>query len=94
MGVAQLGVQVESEVLVKGKLLVTHTDVAVSTLLDDSTSVDGLDDGINGVVKVLNHDGVSLLDSELNSLNELGVGKTGNLEVGVLHAILKPSDTL
>jgi hypothetical protein len=50
MRVTQFGVQVESEVLVKGELLVTHTDVAVSSLLDHSARVNGLDDSVNSVV--------------------------------------------
>lgn len=78
----------------EGELLITHTDVSVSSFFDDSTSVNGLDDGVNSVVKVLNHHGVTFLDSKLNGLHKLGVGKTGDLKVSVLHALLKPSNTL
>jgi hypothetical protein len=94
MRVTQLGVQVEREIFMKGKLFVTHTDVLVPTFLDNSASIHRLNNSIDSVVKVLNHHGVSLLNGKLNSLYQFGVGETSDLEVGVLHTFLKPGNSL
>jgi len=49
----------------QGELLVTHLDVSVLTTLDDGTSIDGLDDSIDAVLKILNQDRVTCLDGRL-----------------------------
>lgn len=61
MRVTELGVQVQSEVVVERKLFVSQLDVLILTLSDNSTSVDGLNNGINAVLKVFNKHGFTLL---------------------------------
>ena len=86
--------QVEVEVVMQGQLLVAHLDVLALTALDNGTGVHRLDDGINVVLEVLNHDGVSGLDGRFKNLNHPGVGKTGDLKVIGLLTLLQPGDTL
>lgn len=90
----QLGVQVQGEVRVKPKLLVSHLNVLVLTTLDNGTSVDGLNDGVDVVLKVLNHDGVSSFDAGFKSLDDLGVRQTGDIEIVSLLTLLEPGDAL
>lgn len=94
MRVGQLGLHVKVELIGQVKLLITQLDVLVLTLLGNSTTVNGGNDGVNGVLQVLNHDGLALLDSHLDGLDHLGVVKTGDLQVGVLLTLLQPGDTL
>ena len=63
MRVGQLGVQVQVEVVVEGKLLVSHLDVSITSLFDNGTSIDGLEHGIDGVKQVLDQHGLALFDS-------------------------------
>ena len=94
MGVRQLGVQVEVEVGVESELLVSHLDVTVTSLLNDSTSVNGLKDGINAVVQVLNQNGQSLFYGCFDHFDDLRVGESSDLEVVLLLALSQPGDTL
>lgn len=79
MGVAQLGVKVELEVIVERKLLVSEFNVLVLALLNDSTSVYRLYNSINTILEILNKHGLALLKGHLNGPHHLIVRQTGDL---------------
>jgi hypothetical protein len=54
VGVGKLGVEVKVELVGEGEFLVSHLDVLVLSLLDNSAGVHGLNNGVNAVLKVLN----------------------------------------
>lgn len=94
MGVSKFGMEIECEALVETKLLVTHLDVSALTLLDNGTSVDWLNDGINVVLQVFNQHWLSALDGKFQSLDHLLVGEPGDLQVVRLFSFSEPGDTL
>jgi len=73
MRVSQLSVEVKVELFGKRKFLVSHLDVLVLTLFNDGTSVHGLNDSVNRVFEVLDHNRLAHFDGHLNSLNHLAV---------------------
>ena len=79
MRALQLSVQVQGELWVKGKFFVTHLDVLALTALDDGSGIDGLDNSVNGVLKVLNHDWFTRFNTCLKNLDHLRVGKSRDL---------------
>ena len=93
MRVLQLSVHEQLEVRAQGKHLVTHLDVLRFTFLDDLSSIDRLDDSIDLIHHVLNEDWLSRLDSELNSLDHLGICQPSDLQL-VTIGLLDPNNTL
>jgi hypothetical protein len=94
MWVSKFGMEIELEALVETELLVAHLDVRTLTLLDDGTSVDWLNDGIDGVLQVFNQHWLSALDGKFQSLDHLLVGEPGDLQVVLLFSFSEPRDTL
>ena len=94
MWVSKLRVKVEFEILVQVELLVTHLDVFALAPLDDGTSVDRLNHGIDGVLQILNQHWLSSLDRKLQSLNHLGVAQSRDLQVVLLFFFSDPRDSL
>lgn len=94
MRVGKLGVQEEVEVGVQGEFLVSHLDVLGFTLLNDSSTVNWLNDGIDGVLHVLNQDWLPIFYTQLDGLGHLWVRESGNLEVRSFVGFSEPDDTL
>lgn len=69
-------------------------DVLVLTLLDDGSSVNWSEHGIDAVQEVLNENGLSVFNGELNGLDDLWVGESGDLEFVVSLLLFQPLDTL
>jgi hypothetical protein len=81
MWVSKFGMEIEFEILMETELLVTHLDVSALTLLDDGTSVDWLNDGINVILQVFNQNWLSALDGQFQSLDHFLIGQPGDLQV-------------
>jgi hypothetical protein len=94
MRTLEFGVHVEVELRAEGKLLISHLNVPVLTLLDNGSSIDGLDHSVDAVLEVLKKDRVTCLDSCLQDLDHLRVAKTSDFEVSILLTFLDPGDTL
>lgn len=94
MWVGELSVHDELELVMQGKISVSHLDVLVLTLLDNSSSINGLQDSINAVLQVLKENGLSRLNSELNSLDHSLVAQTSDLEIIFLFFFSDPGNTL
>ena len=94
MWISKFSVEIEFEILVKVKLSIAHLDVSALTLLDNGTSVDWLNDGINVVLQVFNQHWLSALDGKFQSLDHLLVGEPGDLQVVRLFSFSEPGDTL
>lgn len=73
MRVRKLGVQEKLELRTQIQLFVSHLDVLALSLLDVVSSIDWLDNGINGVFKILNQHWVSDLNRLFNSSNHLWI---------------------
>lgn len=66
MRVGKLGMQEHSEVGMEGQVLTRELHDFVSSSLDDLSGNDGHQDGVDGLVHILDHDRVTSLDGHFN----------------------------
>jgi hypothetical protein len=78
----------------KRKFLVAELYVLALSFLDDSTSINWLDNSINVILQVLNQDWVTLFDSKLNGFDHLWICQSCNLKSLWIPGLSQPSNTL
>ena len=92
--VGELGLHVESEVVVEIQLLSTEDLNSLVAFLDDVSGYDGHEDGINVFLEVFDHDRNTVLNG---SFEVEGVGFLGELEdeqIVFFESFLNPGDAL